>query len=347
MNVPPARGNLGLRPWSKEDVSAGQTRRDLFRLFGVALIPFGLGCRRSNSSLISTASALPAVRPTTRAAAAFRADDPAFGEDPAHFAPKRPAEDGDWLARFPETGTTFEEYQASSLTRKTPGRNRIVLQPLGPFDERQRRLLAELREYAAVFFDTPTDLAPNLPLPQHGRRRRTPRGPSYEQFNTQVILREVLAPRLPKNAVCYLGVTFGDLYPEPSWNYVFGQATLEERVGVYSLARYFPSFWGEPDTPAARKIALLRSFKVLGHETGHMFSLHHCVRYECLMNGSNSLEEMDRSPAFLCRVCLKKLAYNLRFDVRARYRRLRALYARQGLGELVTWLDSRLARIGA
>jgi archaemetzincin len=325
-------------------VSVDRTRRDLLRLFGIALLPVGLGCRRS--SPVPTAFALPAARPTASAAATLRADDPAFAEDPAHFPPKRPAEEGDWLERFPETGTTFEDYRSSNFTRKTRERNRIVLQPLGSFDERQKRLLADLREYAAIFFDTPTDLAPNLPLPHRGRRRWTPRGPSHEQFNTQVILRDVLAPRLPKNAVSYLGVTFGDLYPESSWNYVFGQASLEERVGVYSLARYFPSFWGEPDTPQARKTALLRSFKVLGHETGHMFSLHHCVRYECLMNGSNSLEEMDRSPAFLCRVCLKKLAYNLRFDVRARYRRLRALYARQGFDELVGWLDSRLKQIG-
>jgi archaemetzincin len=31
-----------------------------------------------------------------------------------------------------------------------------------------------------------------------------------------------------------------DLYPEPSWNFVFGQASLNERVGVYSFARYGP-----------------------------------------------------------------------------------------------------------
>jgi archaemetzincin len=343
MNVLPKAGNVA---WSKEVVSADRTRRELLRLLGVALLPLAVGCRRSSPRLVGTASALPAARPAARAVATFRADDPAFAEDPEHFPPKRPAEEGDWLARFPETGTTFEEYQSSNITRKTRERNRIVLQPLGPFDERQTHLLQKLREYAAIFFDTPTDLAPNIPLPERGRRRRTPRGPSNEQFSTRVILRELLAPRLPKNAVAYLGVTFGDLYPGPSWNYVFGEASLEERVGVYSLVRYFPSFSGEPDTPAARKTALLRSFKVLGHETGHMFSLHHCVRYECLMNGSNSLEEMDRSPAFLCRVCLKKLAYNLRFDVRARYRRLRALYAREGLDELVRWLDSRLKCIG-
>ena len=46
---------------------------------------------------------------------------------------------------------------------------------------------------------------------------------------------------------------------------------------------------------AARRLGVLRSLKVLSHEAGHMFSLHHCTRFECLMNGSNSLDEMDRA----------------------------------------------------
>ena len=137
-----------------------------------------------------------------------------------------------------------------------------------------------------------------------------------------------------------------DLYPEPGWNFVFGEATLDERVGVYSLVRYFPGFTGEKDTPAARTLGLLRSFKVLSHETGHMFGLHHCARFECLMNGSNSLDETDRSPATLCPVCLKKLAWNLHFDMRRRYASLLAVYEREGLTELARWTEARLQKIG-
>lgn len=29
-----------------------------------------------------------------------------------------------------------------------------------------------------------------------------------------------------------------DIYPRPSWNYVFGLASLSEYVGVFSFARY-------------------------------------------------------------------------------------------------------------
>jgi archaemetzincin len=250
------------------------------------------------------------------------------------------------LARFPETGTTFEEYTRSSPIGRTAQRSKIVLQPLGAFQQGERRLLETLREFTSVFFDCTVIVAPDLPLPSKGRRVRVEDGRRWTQHLTQVILHEVLAPRLPEDAIAYLGITMEDLYPDKDWNFVFGEATLDERVGVYSLVRYFPAFAGEKDTPDARRLGLLRSFKVLSHEAGHMFSLHHCARFECLMNGSNSLEETDRSPAYECPVCLKKLAWNLRFDLRARYQRLLAIYQREGLTELARWVEARLQKIG-
>ncbi len=279
-------------------------------------------------------------------ARAFDPRDPAFIADPESFPPKSAPRPGDWLERFPETGTTFDEYVRSEPPMRTAARDKIVLQPLGPFRADERKLLETLREYSAAFFDCPVVIAPDLPLPTKGRRTRREDGRTWTQHHTQVLLHEVLAPRLPHDAVAYLGITMSDLYPEASWHFVFGEATLDERVGVYSLVRYLPAFAGEPDTPAARTLGLLRSFKVLSHEAGHMFGLHHCARFECLMNGTNSLEETDRSPATLCPVCLKKLAWNLRFDVRARYARLLSIYQREGLTDVARWTEARLARIG-
>jgi archaemetzincin len=292
---------------------------------------------------LATASARPRSPGDART---FALGDPAFDADPESFTTKLPPRPGDWLERFPETGTTFDEYVRSSPVGRTARRERIVLQPLGPFRDEERRLLETLREYTAAFFDCPVIVAPDLPLPQKGRRARTEDGRRWTQHHTQVILHELLAPRLPDDAIAYLGITMGDLYPEAGWNFVFGEATLDERVGVYSLVRYLPGFTGEADTPAARRLGLLRSFKVLSHETGHMFGLHHCARFECLMNGTNSLEETDRSAATLCPVCLKKLAWNLRFDVRDRYARLLPIYQREELTELARWTEARLQKIG-
>ena len=42
-----------------------------------------------------------------------------------------------------------------------------------------------------------------------------------------------------------LSIMMEDLYPGPNWNYVFGWANYKARTGVFSFARYDPSFyWG-------------------------------------------------------------------------------------------------------
>ena len=266
----------------------------------------------------------------------------AFDFDPELFEKKRPPQSGEWMERFHEPGQTYESYVAGLPTRPTAQRTQIALQPLGPFSKEQRAVLETMREAEAIFFDVPVIVAADVPLPRKGQRQRSA---GHTQHHTGTILDSVLAPRLPRNAICSLGITMGDLYPEPSWNFVFGQASLGERVGVYSLVRFFPAFTGEPDTDAAQRMALRRSIHILAHESGHMFSLEHCTQYECLMNGSNSLEEMDRQVDVLCPVCLHKLQWNLKFDVRARYERLRDFYRRHGLEALAGWMDQRLERL--
>ncbi len=148
----------------------------------------------------------------------------------------------------------------------------------------------------------------------------------------------MLLPDLrPKDAVVVLGVTMGDLYPSRSWNYVFGEADLRRRVGVYSLARYFPEFWGEARDEAALRLALLRTLKVVVHETGHMFGLEHCVTWQCAMNGSNSLAETDTQPLRLCPDCLRKLAWNRGFDVAARHDKIAKFLETHGLADEAAW----------
>jgi archaemetzincin len=124
-------------------------------------------------------------------------------------------------------------------------------------------------------------------------------------------------------------------------------ASLERRVGVYSLDRYRPRYDGAPDTPATRRRTLRRALEAVAHETGHMFSLPHCTFYECLMNGANSIEELDRNVPWFCPLCLRKLHWNIGFDVRARELALRAFYEKRGMNEEVEWLDRRLARLDA
>ena len=166
-----------------------------------------------------------------------------------------------------------------------------------------------------------------------------------DQYLTHWFLDRALPRRLSEDSVMLTAVTAADLYPSDDWQYVFGMAHLRRRVGVYSIGRYFPRFWGEKALPGAREKALRRACKLVTHELGHCFGLRHCIEWECGMNGSNSLEESDRRPIHLCPVCLRKLHWNRRFDVVTRYRTLKAFYEAQGLAPEAAWILDRIARI--
>jgi len=187
-------------------------------------------------------------------------------------------------------------------------------------------------------------LLPPLDLGRsHLTSRRNPATGQVQLLTGDIL--NLLKTRLPDDAFALLGVTMVDLYPEPTWNFVFGQASLRDRVGVYSFARYTPQFSGEPGTAESRRLMLRRSLKVLAHETAHMFGIEHCIWYRCLMNGSNHLAEADARPLHLCPVDLHKLQWSIGFNVVERYRRLRGFDHEAGFEDEAEWLDRRIALI--
>ena len=131
------------------------------------------------------------------------------------------------------------------------------------------------------------------------------------------MLQKVLKPRRPDDAVAVLALTTSDLWPGEGWNFVFGQASLSERVGVWSLYRYGDAEDPRPDNPFQRRL-----FKVALHETGHMFGIAHCTACECCMNGSNNLSEMDSRPMWLCPQCVQKVWWACSAKPVQRYQRL-------------------------
>ena len=66
--------------------------------------------------------------------------------------------------------------------------------------------------------------------------------------------------------------------------------------------------------------------KTACHELCHVFGMTHCPYFECLMNGSNLVNEADQKPFLLCPICLRKLeAYlNLKNKLPERYMRMMA-----------------------
>jgi archaemetzincin len=261
---------------------------------------------------------------------------------PLHKRLGRPAP-GDWLDQHPERGQSYQEYVRSGPVRPDRARKVIYVQPLGSFTGTQRKVIRLTAEYMEAYFNLPVRVLDDLPLrliPAKARRVH----PTWKvpQILAPYVLDEILAPRLPKDGVAYIAFTTSDLWPGEGWNFVFGQASLGDRVGVWSLYRY-----GNPDqNEAAFRLFLLRTIKVGTHETGHMFSMQHCTLYECNMCGSNHLAEMDRRPAWLCPVCLAKLCYATGADPAKRYARLAAFCKANGLRPQQEFFEKSLEVLG-
>jgi archaemetzincin len=215
---------------------------------------------------------------------------------------------------------------------------------LGEFPTNQSPSLARLREGAGAYFQM--EVKTLAPMEVSSNKVTTRVHPATKK--RQLLAPDVMAllkQKLPADAFCLLGITMADLYPEPSWNFVFGQASLRERVGVYSFARYDPAFFGQERPDDYQTLLLRRSCKVLAHETAHMFSLQHCIYFDCAINGSNNLRESDRRPLRLCPVCLRKLQFSIGFDVVKRYQALAEFYRAAGFPDEAQWVRNRLRKL--
>ena len=237
-----------------------------------------------------------------------------------HFAKGKPRA-GDWLLSHPEPGQTFEEYRVTRPNRPTATRTTIYIQPLGEFDEKQSPLIDDTAEMMHIFFGVPVKRLEPIALDAiPDKARRTHPEWDVKQILSTYLL-ELLEDRRPRDAVAVIALTTSDLWPGKGWNFVFGQASLTSRVGVWSLARN-----GDPakDYP----LVLRRTLKTAVHETGHMLGILHCIKYECGMNGSNNLEESDRTPLWFCPQCEQKIWWACGVDPLTRYQAL-ARFARE------------------
>lgn len=268
----------------------------------------------------------------------------AFAPDASEFEPIPPPGPQDWLVAHAEPGQTFDQFKSSRPNKPTESRRVIYLQPLGEFPTDRGPSIEKLRAFAAAFFAMEVKALPAVSLDTAIiTTRRNPRTGNLQMLTGDVL--NFLKNRVPADAFCLLAITMDDLYPDPSWNFVFGQASLRERVGVYSFSRYDPAFYGEP-AAGAETLMLRRSCKVLAHESGHMFGLAHCTFFNCLMNGSNHLAESDRRPLHLCPVCLRKLHWSVGFDVLQRCQALERVARVHGFADEADWLSRRINKLG-
>lgn len=253
--------------------------------------------------------------------------------------PKSPTQPGDWLESHTEKGQTFDEYLTSRPNRPTASRTTIYLQPLGEFDEEQSRLLDDTEAMLGLFFATPVkrlDAIGMDVIPDHARRTH----PSWDvkQILTSYVL-DLLRKQRPRDAVAVIALTSSDLWPGEGWNFVFGEASLTDRVGVWSLARV-----GDPKENYP--LSLRRTLKTAVHETGHMLGIQHCIAHQCGMNGSNNLEESDRTPLWFCPACEAKVWWACEISDRAgRYEKLGDFTRNRKLTEVADFWDKSRAAL--
>lgn len=98
------------------------------------------------------------------------------------------------------------------------------------------------------------------------------------------------------DALAEINITAADIF-EPNKPYVFGLASLTDRIAIVSLARI-------DDNPRAlpRRLA-----KLVMHETAHTFGLHHHDREDCVMRQDPTVKSLDSASAKPCEACHRKL----------------------------------------
>jgi archaemetzincin len=264
--------------------------------------------------------------------------------DPAgDFTPMGKPAPGDWLAEHPETPQSFADYIASGPNLPNGTRRVIYLLPLGEFAPGTPPM-ASLADIVKAFFTLEVKVLPRVPIADVRAKTRVHDVTHRRQLLAPDVLKW-LVRRVPDDAYALMAVTMEDLYPEPSWNFVYGMASLRERVGVQSFARQDAAFFGEPRPPDWKLLLLRRATWTLAHEISHMFGLTHCVYYECIIAGSNHQAEADRRPLHACPVCARKLHFALDFDPAKREAELAATLRKLGIADEAAWSERRAAWI--
>lgn len=276
----------------------------------------------------------PPPRPTARApvtdwAAPLRATR----------APLPTPRPGDWLTEHHEPGQSIDRYRASAPVRPSATLTTLYVLPIGAFSAAERVVLEETVAFMGAFFCLPTRILPARSAETIPAEARRPGVGEGEQFHVEYLLEKVLLPSRPPDAVAYLALTATDLWPGEGWNFVYGMAVPEARLGVWSFRR-------NGDLATERTLFVERTFKIAVHETAHILGMAHCTAWACVMNGVNHREEADRAPMTLCPEDLVKLAWNTGCEPKGRLARLAALTERLGLPARAAEYRAMLGQLG-
>jgi archaemetzincin len=260
-----------------------------------------------------------------------------------YHSPVSQPKEGDWLYSQKESGQTFSKF-LSEGNKVAPNRRTIYINPLQTMD--QQFLNNCLLYCQSFFYPMSVKLINIASLKSLHIESRINEYTGKIQYNAGEI-NSKMSNYVPNDAHCVVSILLDDLYPRKEWNFVFGLASYYKRVGVFSFARFNPSFFDKPEPDNVENYLLYRSCSTLVHEICHTFGIAHCVFYSCLMNGSNNLEEQAKRPLIECPVCLRKLQHSIGFDALERYNKLMNMSKKFGgyFDYVSKWYENRINSI--
>lgn len=238
-----------------------------------------------------------------------------------------------------EKGQSFEEYIAADPNRPNDKKDKIYILLIGDFDSKQLEVLDHTIEYMEACFSLPVKKLASFPLKRisDDAKRKSPQY-GHDQLNAASVLKEVLLPNRPEDAVALIGFSSVDLYPSEDKNYVFGLSSLTNRIGIWSIYRN-----GNPEVNENMyKQCLKRTISTAIHQTGHIFGIHHCIAYECVMTQRDSMIQKDLRGLNFCPSCQQKLNWSMKFDPAKRFRNLMALCGSIGLKQEADFFQKSL-----
>jgi archaemetzincin len=126
--------------------------------------------------------------------------------------------------------------------------------------------------------------------------------PGRRQYDANAVLK-MISEIAPREALKAIGMLRVDLYI-PILTYIFGQASLNGKVGVVSLYRLRNEHYG---LPSDYDLLIERFSKVIIHELGHTYGLIHCSNPVCVMRSSTYVEDIDQKEKEFCYRCRAEL----------------------------------------
>ncbi|CAF1171316.1 unnamed protein product [Rotaria sp. Silwood1] len=164
----------------------------------------------------------------------------------------KPSRD-DWLRNHQETGETMKSFECIVLKAVPHGTYKtIYIQPVGSINHPRAAPLDVIIEFARAFFSgCEIELLPTIDFSKDMKFRENDGIRQYRTNGFYNYLSQTRHKRNPRRELLRVAVTMADIYPNESWNFIYGQARAIDGVGVYSFARLDPLF------PASTQTLLL------------------------------------------------------------------------------------------